>query len=130
LVNYSSNEEIRKSAAKCLPSLVICAKCKNNDSAVNVTRAFLQVLIKAVQGEYAPDVIVDQITAMKECIEITGQFLSEQEVGEFSQQIFTFLGQSDTRKTEDEKTKQQEDMEDDDIELLNQELEVEEDLQV
>lgn len=41
LVNYSTNEEIRKSAAKCLPSLVICAKCKNQDSAVNVTRAFL-----------------------------------------------------------------------------------------
>lgn len=26
LVNYSSNEDIRKSAAKCLPALVNCAK--------------------------------------------------------------------------------------------------------
>lgn len=76
-MNYSTNEEIRKSAAKCLPSLVICAKCKSQDSAVNITRAFIAVLIKAVQGEYAPDVIVDQISAMKECIEVCGQFLTK-----------------------------------------------------
>lgn len=41
LVNFSSNEEIRKSAAKCLPSLVICAKSKNHDTAVSITRAFI-----------------------------------------------------------------------------------------
>ena len=29
LVNYAANEEIRKSAAKSLPSLVICAKSKS-----------------------------------------------------------------------------------------------------
>jgi hypothetical protein len=59
LVNYSTNEDIRKSVAKCLPSLVICTKCKSNEGAINITRAFIQVLIKAIEGEYAPDVIVD-----------------------------------------------------------------------
>lgn len=67
---------------------------------------------------------------MKECIEVCGQFLTKQELTEFSQLVFAFLEQSVKRKTEDEKTKLQDDMEDDDIELLNQELEVEEDLQV
>lgn len=59
LVNYSTNEDIRKSAAQCLPSLVICAKSKSQDAAIKITRAFIQTLIKAVEGEYAPDVIVD-----------------------------------------------------------------------
>jgi len=29
LVSYSSNEDIRKSAARCLPSLIICSRAKN-----------------------------------------------------------------------------------------------------
>ena len=67
---------------------------------------------------------------MKECIEVCGKFLVKSELTEFAQKIFQFLMESDKRKSEDEKTKQQEDMEEDDIELLNQELEIEEDLQV
>jgi hypothetical protein len=59
LVNYSTNEDIRKSAAKCLPSLVTCAKSQSNDGAHNITRAFIKVLTDAVESEYAPDVIVD-----------------------------------------------------------------------
>lgn len=109
---------------------MICAKSKSQDGAIKITRAFIQTLIKAVQGEYAPDVIVDQVKAMKECIEVCGSFLSQQELSEFSKHVFQFLSESDKRKMEDEKTKLQEDMEDDDIELLDQEVEVEEDLQV
>jgi len=67
---------------------------------------------------------------MKECIEVCGSFLSQQELSEFSKHVFKFLSESDKRKMEDEKTKLQDDMEDDDIELLDQEVEVEEDLQV
>ena len=59
MLNYSTNEDIRKSAARCLPSLVICAKSKGNESANNITRAFIKILIVAIESEFTPDVIYD-----------------------------------------------------------------------
>jgi hypothetical protein len=41
-------------------------------------------LTDAVESEYAPDVIVDQVMAMKECIEVCGKFLSQNEITEFA----------------------------------------------
>jgi len=42
---------------------------------------------------------------MKECIEVCGTFLAQEELTQFSKHIFKFLSESDKRKMEDEKTK-------------------------
>ena len=59
LCNYTTNDDLRKSAAYCLPSLVNCVKAKDVNTAQIVTRTFLQNLVKAATSEYMPDIISD-----------------------------------------------------------------------
>lgn len=128
LVNYSSNDYIRISAAKCLPVMVKCAKTRTDDGAQNITRAFIKVLADAIETEYSPNVIGDQIMAMKQSIDECGTFLSQNEVTDFSQIVFRFLMESDKRKSQDEKIKEQDDIDEDEVKLIEEDQEIEEDL--
>lgn len=47
LVNYSTNDSIRKAAAGCLPSLISAMKSQNLQSASNATKVFLGILLNA-----------------------------------------------------------------------------------
>jgi hypothetical protein len=44
LVNYVSNENVRKSAANCLPCLIACVKTSNVEEACRITKSFLVTL--------------------------------------------------------------------------------------
>lgn len=53
LVNYNTNDSIRKAAANCLPALVSCMKTKDLNAAKNATKVFLGILLNAANTEYS-----------------------------------------------------------------------------
>ncbi len=76
LINFSTNDSIRKSAAKCLPSMVACVKERNAQAAADLTKMFLTTISQAIHTEFSTDIIQDQIQALRECLEEMGAFLS------------------------------------------------------
>jgi hypothetical protein len=73
LVKLQSSEEIRKSAASCLPKLVKATKLSSTHSAVQLTRSFIILLWQVIQNEYQPDIIQEQIFAISDCIQILNE---------------------------------------------------------
>ena len=131
LCNFTKNENIRTAASKCLPSLVACVKNKEPQKLSNIVRLFLNVLWNSASSEFEAEVIVDQITSMKDCLdEVGGKFLSSEEINEISQNLIKLLMESDKRKLENEKYKSEEDVDEEEIEMLNEDTSSEEDLQV
>lgn len=131
LCNYSKNENIRTAASKCLPSLVSCVKNKEPQKVSNIVRLFLNVLWNSASSEFEAEVIVDQISAMKECLDEVGvKFLTNEEINEISQNLIKLLMESDKRKLENEKYKAEEEVDEEEIEMLNEDTSSEEDLQV
>ena len=64
MVNFSTNDNIRKSVANCLPKLLKCvsasANKENKESIIsNLARAFNSVLWTAICTEYEPGVIIE-----------------------------------------------------------------------
>ena len=132
LCNFTKNENIRTAASKCLPSLVSCVKNKEPQKVSQIVRLFLNVLWNSASSEFEAEVIVDQITAMKDCLDEVGyKFLTNEEIGEISQNLVKLLMESDKRKLENEKYKtEEEDIDEEEIEMLNEDTSSEEDLQV
>jgi len=131
LCNFTKNESIRTAASKCLPSLVSCVKNKEPQKVSNIVRLFLNVLWNSASSEFEAEVIVDQITSMKDCLNEVGvKFLANEEINEISQNLIKLLMESDKRKLENEKYKTEEEVDEEEIEMLNEDTSSEEDLQV
>lgn len=131
LCNFTKNENIRTAASKCLPSLVSCVKNKEPQKVSNIVRLFLNVLWTSVSSEFEAEVIVDQISAMRDCLDEIGmKFLTTEEINETSQNLVKLLVESDKRKIENEKYKSEEEVDEEEIEMINEDNSSEEDLQV
>lgn len=131
LCNYNKNDSIRSAASKCLPSLVSCIKNEQPQQVQTVVKWFLAELWKSASSEYDANVIVDQVGAMKECIEeVNNRFLAKEELDEISQNLIKLLVESDKRKLENEKYKSEGDVDEEEVELLDEENSTEEDLQI
>jgi len=131
LVNYNTNENIRQTAAKCLPSLLACIKSKEPETAANIAKTFLGTLWNAANSEFASEIIIDQIHSMRDVVEEVGvKFMSAGEINEINEKIIKLLMDSDSRKNENEKFKQEEDIEKEEIELIDEDNSSEEDLHV
>jgi hypothetical protein len=131
LCNYNKNDNIRSAASKCLPSLVSCIKNEQPQQVQTVVKWFLAELWKSASSEFDANVIVDQVSAMRECIEeINNKFLTPEELNEISQNLIKLLVESDKRKLENEKYKSEGDVDEEEVELLDEENSTEEDLQI
>lgn len=76
------------------------------------------MLWTSTESEYDPEVIQDQISAMKDCIEVTdAKFLEKAEIDQMGQKMFTVMKESEKRKKENEEWRK------DDQELEEEELE-------
>ena len=128
LINHNSNENIRKAASKCLPKIISSVK-GNFKLCSSITKSFIVVLWSAISIEYSTDILIDQFLSMADCLtEIGKEFLTDIEINEFNEKIMEQLINLDNRKKENEKMKEQEDIEYNEIELLEEDCEVENDL--
>lgn len=76
------------------------------------------MLWTSTESEYEPEVIKDQISAMKDCIEeIDTRFLEKSEIDEMGKKMFHVMKESHERKKENEEWRK------DDQELEEEELE-------
>ncbi|EGR31191.1 hypothetical protein IMG5_116170 [Ichthyophthirius multifiliis] len=129
LCSYKYSESIRDQASKCLPGLIKCAQ-QQPETQKNMVRYFLGLLWDAASSEFDSEIIISQITAMKECIESCGKFMTQQEIQSLSDKVIKLLLDSDKRKAENEKWKNEEDVEDEEKNILEEDLKIEENLQV
>lgn len=51
------NDGVRDEACKCLPSLVSAVKATNSQTAIDMTKYFMETLIKTIEGESDPEFI-------------------------------------------------------------------------
>lgn len=69
-----------------------------------LTKNFISLLWTTTENEYDPDVIKDQITAMRDCIEeLNVRFLERTDIEQMGQKMFDVMKESETRKEENEK---------------------------
>jgi len=134
ILNYSNNEGIRKSAAKCLPGLIDVIKFADlqgrDELLLKAMHLFMEKLWAAVENEADPAMIIIQIQVIRECIDKVGRYMDIKEIEEMSLKILRTLEDSDLRKAENEKYKVQDDVEDDEILAVDEESDKEEELQV
>eukprot|EP01015_Nassula_variabilis_P019223 TRINITY_DN321_c0_g1_i12.p1 TRINITY_DN321_c0_g1~~TRINITY_DN321_c0_g1_i12.p1 ORF type:complete len:537 (+),score=106.57 TRINITY_DN321_c0_g1_i12:1-1611(+) len=133
IVDFNTNDTIRKIVASCLPKLLRCtANSLQSGTAMqiiyNLARAFNGVLWNAIATEFEPEVIIDQIEALREILSIAGRFLTGEEVQEYCNKIIVVLQESDNRKSENESYKHQEDVEEEEIKVLERDNEKEDEL--
>lgn len=129
LLDFKFAESIREQASKCVPGLVKCA-ADNHEIQKNMVRYFLDVLLKATSTEFDSTIMITQISAITDCIDSAGKFMTQEELQNLSNKVIKLLLDSDKRKAENEKWKNEEDVEEDEKEILEEDLEMEEELQV
>ncbi|EAR88916.3 importin protein (macronuclear) [Tetrahymena thermophila SB210] len=129
LLDFKYAESIRESASKCVPGLVKCAG-DNHEIQKNMVRYFLQLLLDATSTEFDSTIMITQISAIRDCIDSAGKFMTQEELQSLSNKVIKLLLDSDKRKAENEKWKNDEEVEEDEKEILEDDLEMEEELQV
>lgn len=116
LCNHATNFEIRKSSVTCLSGLVKASHAKDPQSACTLTREFIKLLWNSSENENFADVIKDQISAMRDCIEvIDARFLTKEEIEQLGQKIFQEMKKADERKQNIEKATKEEDLEEEEV---------------
>eukprot|EP00331_Platyophrya_macrostoma_P022094 CAMPEP_0176443770 /NCGR_PEP_ID=MMETSP0127-20121128/22638_1 /TAXON_ID=938130 /ORGANISM="Platyophrya macrostoma, Strain WH" /LENGTH=1003 /DNA_ID=CAMNT_0017829097 /DNA_START=385 /DNA_END=3396 /DNA_ORIENTATION=+ len=131
---YPMSDKIRKTAAICLPGLLLVVKNSNhpNKQELKLTlgQAYLATLWLTVEKESDAETILKFVHAIKDCISILGKFMPEDEIKDTSLRILKLLSDSDLRKLENENYKKVEDCEKEEIEILNDDNDQEEELHV
>lgn len=110
LTQFDSSDNIRNDAAGALPSLLKCAKAANQDISVihELAKKFSNNLVQAMESETETDCLIQQSQALKEIIETAGQNLLQLDsVDQFSQKVFEFINQSESRVKENNKYEQE-----------------------
>lgn len=129
LCDYKTNEGIRKSAAKCLPSIIACLKETSEADAINSSKIFLSKLFEVLKTEHEPEVIQEQIESMKEIFEVLNQtYLTQVELGSFVDHIIKIMMDSDIRRAETEKAKHEEGVDEEEVTMLAEDASREEDI--
>lgn len=127
LCEFRYSDSIRQSASQCVPGLVKSA-ADAPEIQKNMVRFFLAKLIDATSQEYDSTVMITQITAMKDCIDSVGKFMSQTELDQLSEKVIKFLLDSDKRIAENKQWSKDEDVDEDEQEIFEEDLEMEEEL--
>lgn len=96
----SKMQQIKDEAIKCLPCLLVCVKNDKLQSS-KLVKIFIEKLYHQADFEFEADLIDQNITIMKECIDTIGEpFLNQEEFNQLSQNIINLLMAQDKRKQE------------------------------
>lgn len=117
LLEYLTNEEVRTTAAECLPSMLQCLK--HNAQFQDKLPAFAKDLITrlwaVMDDETEPEILIKQATAMQELIETGGDIMNGAELESLFTKCMDHLKRSDERK---KMTDSQMDEDEDEVEVL------------
>ncbi len=117
LMDYETNEDVRTTAAECLPAMIICIK--NNphfaSKLAHLAKEFVSKLWQSMDQENHAEVLIKQATSMQEIIETSGDILSPEELDAMYNKCMEHLKKSDERKKD---TDEQIDDDEDEIEVL------------
>lgn len=139
MVDYTANDSIRSTVAGSLPGLVKCAKEAGAQPVVlhGMARSFNEGLIKAMKEETDAEVMINQVSALKDIINECGSgFLSQDEINFLSTKSVGMIDKSLERIASLEKMKNEEaededeELEEDDLALIKEENQNEYDLQL
>ena len=121
IVESMINETVKQEALESIPLLVKLVKDKNLEAGVAYTKKFLEILTKACLEEYDTEILISELTAMKETFELYGntRFLTADQLKAFSEQVIKILLKSDERKDDTKGFTNDDELEDDEKELLN-----------
>ena len=117
LLDYLTNEEVRTTAAECLPAMAVCLK--NNpafaDRLPQFAKESMLKLWTVMDDETEPEVLIKQATAMQEIVEAAGDILDVRGLESMYSKCIEHLQKSDERK---KLTDAQIDEEEDEAEVL------------
>lgn len=117
LMAYETNEDVRTTAAECLPAMVICIKGNPQFASklAELAKEFMSRLWQSMDEENHAEVLIKQATSMQEVIETAGDILSPEELDAMYNKCMEHLKKSDDRKKD---TDEQIDDDEDEIEVL------------
>ena len=117
LMNYETNDDVRTTAAECLPAMILCVK-ENPDFAKDLpllTKDFITKLWESMDEESEPEVLIKQATCMQEIVTCAGDVMSPEDLDRMLVKCLEHLKRSDDRKKDTDK---QIDEEEDEVEVL------------
>ena len=128
------NNEVRKQAAKCIPSLLKVIKDSDHhdkeEMKKRIAQRSLNALWDVVQAEFETEMISQIIHEICRIIEDCGAFLAQDEFEKLTSKIVRVLNESEGRKSENEKFKEESELEEEELFTLDEENEAEDALQI
>eukprot|EP00331_Platyophrya_macrostoma_P020884 CAMPEP_0176475722 /NCGR_PEP_ID=MMETSP0127-20121128/43759_1 /TAXON_ID=938130 /ORGANISM="Platyophrya macrostoma, Strain WH" /LENGTH=1056 /DNA_ID=CAMNT_0017871339 /DNA_START=179 /DNA_END=3349 /DNA_ORIENTATION=+ len=106
-VGYTENNKIRERAASCLPGLLEVVKDSTHQMkdqvVLKLAHMFLNSLWTELEKECDPEILTMQISSFKNCIDVCGRFMNENELNDLSTKVLTLLADSEKRNIETSK---------------------------
>ena len=137
LTNFDYNASIRSSVADTLPTMLkaIKAASKSQEEVLQYAQTYIEALFNAMKRESDVDVMQHQVSGIKRCIDVMGEFLSEAQVNNMVEIFFNAIHKSDQRKNVNIKYTEENEQGDDEVDVQNREYmqeenEMEDDLQL
>jgi hypothetical protein len=117
LLDYLTNEEVRTTAAQCLPCMAECLKKHPtlHDKLPQFSKELISKLWAVMDEETEPEVLIKQATAMQDLVEASGDIFDPADLEMMYSKCIDHLKRSDERK---KLTDEQIDEEEDEIEVL------------
>lgn len=111
-IQFNYCEKVRTLAATCMPALIAVVKesthPKKQELKISLSHAFIEALWKAVSTENDPEHMSLQLGFMGDILFACDNFMTKDQVDKFSELILKSLKKSDLRKNENEKYKEEE----------------------
>mmetsp|Transcript_33835 Transcript_33835/g.33364 ORF Transcript_33835/g.33364 Transcript_33835/m.33364 type:complete len:423 (-) Transcript_33835:378-1646(-) len=137
LLKFKYNTSIRSSTADSLPTMLTAIKeCeKGLEGALPFAQSYISALFETMKGEEDTTVMQHQVSGIKRCIDIMGEFLDEDQVNQMCNIFFECISKSDHRKNINVAYNEENEQGDDEVDKQNrmfmeEENEIEDDLQL
>jgi importin-5 len=137
LTTFDYNVSIRSSVADTFPTMLKAVKKSSQDQTevLNYAQTYIQALFDAMRKESETDVMHHQVSGIKRCIDVMGEFLDETQVNNMCEILFSVVQKSDHRKHINIKYTEENEQGENEVdkqnrEFMKEENEMEDDLQL
>lgn len=137
LTKFGYNTSIRSSVADSLPTMLKAIKANTNDNKelLQYAQTYIEALFEAMRGESDVDVMQHQVSGIKRCVDVMGEFLGESQVNSMCEIFFDLIHKSDQRKNlnvryHQENESDEDEADDQNRQFMEEENNMEDDLQL
>lgn len=137
LTKFDYNTSIRSSVADSLPTMLKAIKAHNNNDqqVMQYAQLYIESLFDAMRCESDTDVMQHQVSGIKRCVDVMGEFLDEAQVNSMCEIFFQAIHKSDHRKDLNIKYNEENEKDDDEYDeqnrmFMEEENDMEDDLQL